>query len=178
MPRSVTKGVLARFESGACESIGQGSGIGCSKPTRKKAYSKVHGTGLQHVIERAIGTTSPRLTRFQAAWFPEFLTILQMFQFRFGPEIRKRLDEGRIDSFVLHVAQFVQREDRPPQIRLNDEIRGEALVRANRDVSKGDTVYVRDLVGVEGFDLHPDERDAGHFTLFCGTMRMQWAMRW
>ena len=97
---------------------------------------------------------------------PEFRTILQMFQLRFGPEIRKRLDEGRIDSFVLHMAQFVQREDRPPEIRLNDEIRGNAQVRANRDVSKGDTVNVRDLDGAEGFDLHPDERDAGHFTLF------------
>ena len=100
---------------------------------------------------------------------PEFRTILHMFQVRFGPEIRKRLDEGRIDgSFVLRLAQLVQWGDRPPEVRLNDEVRGEAMVRANHDVSPGDSVYLQDLDGVEGFDLGEDERDAGHFTLFCG----------
>lgn len=105
---------------------------------------------------------------------PEFFVILQMFQFPFGPEIRRRMVEGRIDgSFELRRAQFVQRENAPSEVRLNDEIRGELAVRVDRDVSENDSVYVQDLDGVEDFDLHPDERDAGHFTLFC-TTKGQW----
>ena len=101
---------------------------------------------------------------------PGFRAILHMFQIFFGPEIRKRLDEGQIDdSFELRSAQMVRWGDRPPEARLNDEVRGVAMVRANRDVSQGDPVYLQDLDGVEGFDLGSDERDAGHFTLFCGT---------
>ena len=101
---------------------------------------------------------------------PEFRTILHMFQIFFGPEIQKRLDEGQIDgSFVLRLAQLVRWADRPHEVRLNDEVRGLAMVRANRDVSEGDAVHLQDLDGVEGFDLGSDERDAGHFTLFYGT---------
>ena len=97
-----------------------------------------------------------------------------MFQFRFAPEIRRRLSEGRIDHrFVLHMAQFVQRDDAPPEIRLNQEIRGNAAVRAQRAVSRGDQVYLADLVDVQGFDLDPDEMDAGHCTLF-RTTSGQW----
>ena len=101
---------------------------------------------------------------------PDFFVLLQMFQFRFAPEIRKRLAEGRIDdSFVLRMAQFVQRDNTPPEVRLNEEIRGEAAVRANRDVREGDSVRLGDLDGVEEFDLKPDDMDAGHFTAFCAT---------
>lgn len=107
---------------------------------------------------------------------PDLFIVLQMFQFRFAPEIRKRLSEGRIDhSFVLRTAQFVQRDDTPPEIRLNQEIRGEAAVRARRDVSGGENVLVEDFDGVEGFDLNPDELDAGHCTLF-RTTNGQWRM--
>ena len=107
---------------------------------------------------------------------PDLFIMLQMFQFRFAPEIRKRLSEGRIDdSFVLRMAQFVQRDDGPPEVRLNQEIRGETAVRAKRAVSEGDDVQVEDLDGVEGFDLNPDEMDAGHCTLF-RTTNGQWRM--
>ena len=101
---------------------------------------------------------------------PDLFILLQMFQFRFAPEIRRRLADGLIDdSFVLHMAQFVQRDDVPPEVRLNQEIRGEAAIRANRDIAEGDTVRLGDLDGVEGFDLIPDDMDGGHFTAFCTT---------
>ena len=107
---------------------------------------------------------------------PDHFIVLQMFQFRFAPEIRKRLSEGRIDhSFVLRMAQFVQRDGAPPEVRLNEEIRGEAAVRLKRAVPKGGNVYVEDLDGVEGFDLNPDEMDARHCTLF-STTNGQWRM--
>ena len=49
---------------------------------------------------------------------PEFRTILHAFQLWFAPEIRERLDEGKIDdSFVLHRAQLLQwADDRPTEI--------------------------------------------------------------
>ena len=33
-------------------------------------------------------------------------------------------------------------------------------------MSKDDPVYLQDFRGIEGFDLHTDDLDAGHFTLF------------
>ena len=45
---------------------------------------------------------------------PESRTVLHMFQIAFAPEIRKRLEDGRLDGgFVLTRAQLVQWGDRP-----------------------------------------------------------------
>ena len=98
---------------------------------------------------------------------PQFRTILHMFQRAFAPEVRRRKAQGTIDDrFVLRMAQLLQREGRPTEIRLNDEVRGIALTRVDRPVSPADPVYLNDLVGLEDFELDPSELDAGHFTLF------------
>ena len=98
---------------------------------------------------------------------PQFRTILHMFQLAFGPELRKRLAEGTMDDrFVLRMAQLLQRENSPQEVRLNGEVRGIALTRVDRPVSQDDPVYMRDFLGLEDFELDPSELDAGHFTLF------------
>ena len=94
-------------------------------------------------------------------------SILHMFQVAFGPEVRQRTEDGRIDrQFVLTTAQLLQPEDRPNVVRLNEEVRGMAAVRVSRPVLAGGAVNVADLRGLEDFDLDPSELDAGHFTVF------------
>ncbi|MYD88520.1 MAG: hypothetical protein F4Y14_21605, partial [Acidobacteria bacterium] len=98
---------------------------------------------------------------------PPFRTILHMFQLAFAPEVRRRRADGAIeDGFVLRMAQLLQREGRPREVRLNDEVRGTALTRVDRPVSPADPVYLADLVALEDFELDATELDAGHFTLF------------
>ena len=95
--------------------------------------------------------------------------ILHFFQLVFAPELRRRIEDGRIDEsrFVLTTAQLLQPpEDQPRQVRLNAEIRGMASLRAQRQVAADDPVRVGDLRGLRTFDVDPLELDAGHFTLF------------
>ena len=95
------------------------------------------------------------------------ITILHMFQLAFAPEIRQRLSAGTLDdAFFLTAAQVIQMEDRGRIVRLNDEVRGTALVRANRPIKKGEQVFASDMKNFVSFDLLEDELDAGHFTLF------------
>ena len=94
-------------------------------------------------------------------------TMLHIFQIAFAPEIRRRLSKKEPhDSFFLTAAQLIQPEEGGTVIRLNDEVRGLLLVRANRSVNTGDSVLVSDLNGFESFDLADDELDAAHFTMF------------
>ena len=96
-----------------------------------------------------------------------FRTIVHMFQIAFAPEIRQRLSVGMLDdSFFLSAAQMIQIEDRGRIVRLNEEVRGTALVRANRPVQKGEPLLVSDMRNFVSFDLDEEELDAGHFTLF------------
>lgn len=93
-------------------------------------------------------------------------TILHMFQVCFGPEIERRMADGRLgDDFVLKSVQLVQPEDGPSFVRLNDEVRGIGVVKTTRPVEIGDTVYESDLPGIM-FDLDESELNSGHMTLF------------
>lgn len=93
-------------------------------------------------------------------------TILHMFQIAFAPEIRRRISSGQLgDYFFLNAAQLVQPEHGENTVRLNDEIRGLALVRASRTVHKGEQAFLSDLKGLVSFDLAEDELDSGHFTM-------------
>ena len=93
--------------------------------------------------------------------------VLDFFQLVFAPEMRRRSEEGRIDQDGFHMGQILQRPGgQTNEVRLNAEVQGMANVRAQRQVNANDPVYVRDLLGLEAFDLDPSELDAGHFTLF------------
>ena len=94
-------------------------------------------------------------------------SVLHMFQLAFAPEIRKRLSAGELGhDFFLSAAQLIQPEDGGKTVRLNEEVRGLALVRASREVHNGEPAFVSDLRGLVSFDLEDDELDAAHFTIF------------
>ena len=93
-------------------------------------------------------------------------TILHLFQIAFAPEIRRRLSKKQLsDDFCLSAAQLIQPHDDENEVRLNEEVRGLALVRAARTVHKGEPVFLSDLKGFVSFDLPDDELDAAHFTM-------------
>ena len=93
-------------------------------------------------------------------------TILHMFQIAFAPEIRRRLSKKQLsDDFCLSAAQLIQPHDGENEVRLNEGVRGLALVRAARTVHKGEPVFLSDLKGFVSFDLPDDELDAAHFTM-------------
>ena len=93
-------------------------------------------------------------------------TLLHMFQIAFAPEIRRRLATGQLnENFFLSAAQLIQPEEGENTVRLNEEVRGTALVRVNRPVHQGEQVLVSDLQNFVSFDLEEDELNAGHFTL-------------
>jgi hypothetical protein len=92
-------------------------------------------------------------------------TILHMFQVCFGPEIERRITDGRLgDDFVLQMAQLVQPEDGPSFVRLNNEVRGIGVLKTTRPVGIGAPVYESDMVGIM-FDLDESELNSGHMTL-------------
>ena len=95
-----------------------------------------------------------------------YITVLHMFQIAFAPEIRRRIATAQLDNdFFLTSAQLIQPEESRKIIRLNEEVRGTALVRTNRSVRQGEPVFVSDMKNFVAFDLEDDELDAGHFTL-------------
>src|SRR5687767_9480660 len=66
-------------------------------------------------------------------------TILHMFQAAFSPEIERRFASGLIDQkFVLVAAQLLQPGKGTRIIRLNEEVRGVALIKSDRPIAKGD----------------------------------------
>ena len=93
--------------------------------------------------------------------------VIHMFQIAFAPEIRQRFSAEMLDhTFFLTAAQMIQPENGRRIIRLNEEVRGTVLVRANRPIQKGEPVLVSDMQNFVSFDLDEKELDAGHFTLF------------
>jgi hypothetical protein len=86
------------------------------------------------------------------------------------PEIERRLKDGRLQlPFILDAAQVVMYSDsRPPEIRLNNEIRAQAYVKLKDGVSKqkGDQVNQDEIEYVHQLQLPPDaDPDCGHATI-------------
>lgn len=95
-----------------------------------------------------------------------YRTVLHMFQIAFAPEIRHRLSSKKLGkNFILTAAQMLQSEEGGRIIRLNEEVRGTALVRATRPIQAGETVFASDLRNFISFDLEEDDLNAGHFTM-------------
>lgn len=94
-------------------------------------------------------------------------TLIHMHQITFAPEIRRRRDAGILPAdFSLWAGQLIQPHEGGRIVRLNNEVRGVPYIRAGRPFEKGDPVLFSDLEGLESFDLHDDELDCGHFTIF------------
>lgn len=94
-------------------------------------------------------------------------TLVQMQQICFTPEIRRRKDAGVLpEEFLLWAAQMIQPHEGEQILRLNDEVRGVPYLRAGRPMENGEQIHLSDLANLETFDLHDDELDCGHFTIF------------
>lgn len=94
-------------------------------------------------------------------------TFTQACELWFTPEIERRKAAGSLPpDFALYMAQALFPPEGQPRVLLNDEINGTALMRAIRNVQKGEQVYVTDLQHVESFELSDELLDNGHFTMF------------
>lgn len=94
------------------------------------------------------------------------IVFKNVFDLWFAPEIERRRNAGMIDeTFQLLLAQAIMPEDRPPTIRLNDEVKGVMLVDVERPVAKGELATFGDLGAVQNFELLDEELDCGHFTI-------------
>ncbi|KQY19682.1 hypothetical protein [Rhizobium sp. Root482] len=101
-----------------------------------------------------------------AAIEPWHTTFNQMWELFFRPEIERRRAFGRISgNFHLYIAQVLFPEKGDNRVLLNEEVKGEALVRPRREFQKGDPVYSDDLETVETFELPDELLDHGHFTI-------------
>ena len=102
--------------------------------------------------------------------------LQQAFELWINPEVERREAEGLLTTpFEIHAAQRLQWPDGRTEVRLNDEVNGVGSLRAPRAIERGDPIYLSDLDGLVGFDLLPEELDAGHWTVlwtgtrwFCG----------
>ena len=87
------------------------------------------------------------------------------FDLFFRPEIERRIASGvAAPPMTIVMAQALFPSGRSPIVRLNDEVRGRALVKASPAIAAGDAVAQSDLQYVEKFDLVDEELDCGHFT--------------
>ncbi len=87
----------------------------------------------------------------------------------FEPEIRRRQELGTAPKpFPLRAAQvLIYSDDRPNEVRLNEEVRALAEVRLKSGITKkqGESVYVHDVEGVQHILPEDTDPDCGHFTL-------------
>ena len=94
-------------------------------------------------------------------------TLAQMMDTCILPEVEKRQARSLLPTPVyLWAAQVLFPETGPNRVLLNDEVGGEALLRAPRAVEKGEGVTINDLEHLERYELPDDLLDCGHFTIF------------
>lgn len=93
-------------------------------------------------------------------------TLAQAWQLWFGPEIERRQTEGSLPAaFSLYMAQALFPPRGKLRVLLNEEIKGEGLLRAPRSLQKGERLYSNDLQYIERFELPDELLDSGHFTI-------------
>lgn len=98
-------------------------------------------------------------------WDRSFAHMWDLF---FGPELVKRKAQGALpEGFSLYMGQvlFSPEGQGKNRVLLNDEVRGDALIRARRPIEKGEKITVTDLENIERFDLPDELLDHGHFTI-------------
>lgn len=93
-------------------------------------------------------------------------TFKQMYDGWFAPEIERRRHAGLlVDPFHLQMAQALFPPEGASRVLLNEEVRGTALMRANRPIEKGERVLTTDLDLIEKYELPDELLDNGHFTI-------------
>lgn len=84
----------------------------------------------------------------------------------FDPEYERRVAAGSTKAGMVVMAAQAVFAKHETITRFNNEIRGEALIRAGRAIQKGEQARWEDFAGMQIFELVPDEVDYGHVTIF------------
>lgn len=98
-------------------------------------------------------------------------TFQHAFDLWITPEVERRQATGSISKpYDLRAAQIIFfADDRPRQIRLNEEVRviGRAKLKSGVSKQAGDAVYLHEIEGYDEFRL-PDDEDpnCGHLTIY------------
>jgi hypothetical protein len=90
-------------------------------------------------------------------------TLQQLFEIWINPEIEKRKAAGTAPS-ALHMVQVIMEPGRENIVRLNEEVKGVALVRATKAVNAGDPISGSEIANFEAFELTDEDPNAGHIT--------------
>ena len=100
--------------------------------------------------------------------------VNEMVRLFFEPELHKRVSRGELqEGFQLSIAQALVREDGPPVVRFNEEVRLQALARAPRDLAVGDQILQHELGLLHDVELPRDELDCGHATVLFSPLGVQ-----
>lgn len=93
--------------------------------------------------------------------------IEQAFELWINPEIERRREVGALPhDFVLTRAQVIfDMEAEAPLVRLNEEIKAVAIIKAARPIKKGQPVTYEDVAEVQDIGLTEDDPNAGHLTI-------------
>lgn len=84
----------------------------------------------------------------------------------FDPEYERRVATGQMAPGTEIVAAQAVFGKGQTIIRFNNEVRGEGFALAGRPIQQGEQVGHEDLVGIENWELAPDEIDYGHMSIF------------
>jgi hypothetical protein len=97
----------------------------------------------------------------------EFLGALVAWAFYVKPEIERRKEAGTLPAdFQLRAFQLIFNVDADaPEVRLNDEAKVVAMVKAARDIARGQPVTVEDIAEYKELLLTEDDPDAAHITI-------------
>jgi hypothetical protein len=92
--------------------------------------------------------------------------LAQAWELYFRPEIERRQTEGVLPvSFELYMAQALLSPDGNLRVLLNEETKGEGLLRAFQSIQKGEPLYSNDLRHIERLELPDELLDSAHFTI-------------
>jgi len=84
------------------------------------------------------------------------------------PEVELRKSAGTLSkSFALSRAQVIMYPDGKHVVRLNEEVKASAKVKATRNIDPGEVYEISSIDDIQEVDLSPDDSpDASHVTLF------------
>lgn len=110
---------------------------------------------------------APRLELSEEARARLFEQVMQTW---IVPEIEARQARGAVPTpFQLGFAQVVFNADAAPVVRLNEEVRGNAMIQAadpTRIWQAGEDVMIDDIAAIVDFELPEEDSNAAHITLF------------
>lgn len=103
-------------------------------------------------------------------------TLLHAFNLWINPEVHRRAKAGLIKiPMRLDFAQVLFRPGhQAPEVRLNDEVRGNAEVDSAQPLVPGKPVYRHEVIALKRFELTDEDADAGHLTIV--KMNDRWQM--